>query len=96
MVLSSDGSNGGVDGQSHESSCLLDSENEIASGTHARDKPSFPTDRVLESLLSFESGSIKKKRSRVPSDSSDKGHPSKQARSCPPKHGDGKQSTQVS
>ena len=49
-----------------------------------RQHTNYSTDQVLDDLFHFDTGGMRKKRYRAPSDSVDKGQPSKQSRSSLP------------
>ena len=49
-----------------------------------RQHTNYSTDQVLDDLFRFDTGGIRKKRYRTPSDSFDKGQPPKQSRSSLP------------
>lgn len=62
-------------------------ESDVELPSHVRDKrqhTNYSTDQVLDDLFRFDTGGIRKKRYRTPSDSVDKGQPSKQSRSSLP------------
>ena len=59
-------------------------ESDVELPSRVRDKRQHTTDQVVDDLFRFDTGGIRKKRYRTPSDSVDKGQPSKQSRSSLP------------